>query len=134
MAKARHTVTAAGARAAPIRGATAQTVTLSGKQWVILDQSEYEQLRAAAAHREQDLPPLPKPDAAGNVPALEYSRASLARKIILARKARGWTQKQLADAAGLRTETINRIEKGHHTPDIATVDKIQKALDRAAKA
>jgi DNA-binding XRE family transcriptional regulator len=109
----------------------ASIVVLEGKPYAIMPAESYNMLRAVAGLAEKDLPALPKPDAKGRVDALAYSRASLARKIITARKAKGWTQKQLADAAGVRIETINRIEKGHNTPDVATVDKIQAALDKA---
>ncbi|MGD0766881.1 MAG: helix-turn-helix transcriptional regulator [Tepidisphaeraceae bacterium] len=83
----------------------------------------------AAAVRGKDLPPLPKPDADGNVPALEYARASLARKLIVQRKTRGWSQAELARRAGVRIETINRLEKAKHTADPATARKIEMALD-----
>jgi len=72
---------------------------------------------------------LPKPDANGNVPALEYARASLARKLIVERRTRGWSQAELARRAGVRLETINRLEEAKHTADPATAKKIQKALD-----
>ena len=41
-------------------------------------------------------PLLPEPDADGNYPALEYSRVSLARKIIRDRRRLGLTQADLA--------------------------------------
>jgi ribosome-binding protein aMBF1 (putative translation factor) len=78
---------------------------------------------------EKNLPPLPKPATDGTVPALEYSRASLARKIIIERSARGWTQTELARRARVRVETINRLENARHTADPATAKKIQVALD-----
>ena len=80
-----------------------------------------------------DLPPLPKPDAHGNYPAVEYATASLARKIICDRVAAGLNQNQLAKLAGIRVETLCRIERGIHSPSIATVTKIDEALNRAAK-
>lgn len=44
-----------------------------------------------------------------------------------ARKARGWTQVQLAQEADVNAETINRIERGMNTR-ISTMAKIRKAL------
>lgn len=73
---------------------------------------------------------MPKPDAQGNFPAVEFARASLARKIIKARRQAGLTQAELARRAGIRPETLNRIEKGKTTPGIATVAKIQEVVDR----
>lgn len=114
----------------PIAGAAArvQTLKLYGREFVVVERDEYEQLRAAAGLREADLPPLPKADKAGNVPALAYSRVSLARKLIIARRAMGLTQAELAAAAGVRVETINRLEKGRNMPDLTTVAKIEAAL------
>jgi transcriptional regulator with XRE-family HTH domain len=43
----------------------------------------------------------------------------------------GLSQAALARKAGIRVETLNRLEKGKHTPDLATMAKINKALDDA---
>ena len=108
------------------------TVTLAGKTFVILEQSEYERLRSRAQPTgEEQLPPLPPPDAKGNYPALPYARASLARKIIRRRQAAGLSQVELARRAGIRPETLNRLEQGRHTPTVATVDKLDRALAEA---
>jgi DNA-binding XRE family transcriptional regulator len=69
--------------------------------------------------------------AQGNYPAVEYARASLARKIIKARRTAGLSQVELARRAGIRPETLNRIEKGKTTPDVATIAKIDRALETA---
>ncbi len=107
-------------------------VTLAGKTFVILEQSEYERLRCRAQEADDaSLPPLPQPDGRGNYPALPYARASLARKIIRRRQAAGLTQVELARRAGIRPETLNRLEQGRHTPTIATVDKLDRALGQA---
>jgi transcriptional regulator with XRE-family HTH domain len=42
------------------------------------------------------------------------------------------TQTELAGAAGIRVETLNRIERARHTADVVTVTKIAAALSRAA--
>jgi ribosome-binding protein aMBF1 (putative translation factor) len=73
----------------------------------------------------------PKPDAHGNYPAVEYARASLARKIIKARRILGLSQVELARRAAIRPETLNRIEKGRTSPDTATIAKIERALEMA---
>jgi DNA-binding XRE family transcriptional regulator len=113
-----------------------QTVTLAGKAFVIVERSEFERLQALVRTVEDgDLPKLPEPDSHGNYPALPYARASLARKIIRRRKTAGLTQADLARRAGIRTETLNRLEKGRSTPDVDTVDKIIRVLERVeAKA
>ena len=76
----------------------------------------------------EELPPLPKPDRHGRVPALAYARASLARDLIRARKSVGLSQQQLADLAGIRQETVSRLETGKHTGNARTVDKIMRAI------
>jgi predicted transcriptional regulator len=73
-------------------------------------------------------------DAKGNRPALEYIRASIARDIIKERKALGLSQIHLAELAGLRQETLSRLESGKHSPTVRTVEKIDQALKRYAKS
>jgi len=109
----------------------AQTVHLGGKPYVILPRDEFDRLAALAKLAE--FPELPKPDADGNYPAVEYARASLARKIIRDRLAVGLSQRQLASRAGVPVETLCRIETGKQIPRIPTLDKIDRALKQAAK-
>ena len=84
------------------------------------------------------LPPLPPPDANGRFPAVEYSRISLARNLIRDRKSVGLSQERLAELAGIRQETVSRLESGKNsaTPGtIATIDRvIVAARKRMAKA
>jgi len=76
-------------------------------------------------------PPPPPLSADGTYRAAEAMRAMMARKIIAARTAVGFSQSALARKAGIRVETLNRLEKGKHTPDLATMAKINRALDDA---
>lgn len=108
-----------------------QSIEFDGKPYVILPRDEYDRLTTLA--KAADLPPLPTPDANGNYPAVEYARASLARKIIRDRVAAGLSQRQLALRAGVRVETLCRIETGKHSPSVASVDKIDRALRQAAR-
>ena len=73
-------------------------------------------------------PLLPEPNAEGNYPAVAYARASLARKIIRDRRRLGLSQVELARRAGIRPETLNRLEHAKHSPTVATVEKIDRAL------
>jgi DNA-binding XRE family transcriptional regulator len=73
-------------------------------------------------------------DAWGNYPAADALQVSIARSILRQRRAAGLTQVQLARLAGIRPETLNRIEKGKHVPSVATVDRIDRALTKANKA
>jgi DNA-binding XRE family transcriptional regulator len=110
----------------------AQTIMLEGKPYVVLPREEYDRLSTLA--KAAELPPLPKPDAQGNYPAVEYARASLARKLIRDRVAAGLNQRELASLAGVRVETLCRIETGKHTPSVPTIDKLDRALKRHAKS
>jgi DNA-binding XRE family transcriptional regulator len=105
------------------------TVELSGKTYVIVERGEYERLRTLA--KAAVLPPLPKPDAEGNVPAVPFARAALARGIIRDRAAAGLSQAELAARSGLRTETVCRVERGRHTPSVVTIQSIDRALKKA---
>src|SRR5437868_4534769 len=83
--------------------------TIGGKRVVLLDEAEYDHLKHKADEWE---PPLPEPNANGNYPAVEYLRASLARKIIRHRRRLGLSQAELARRADVRPEALNRIERG----------------------
>ena len=111
-------------------GGDVQTLTLAGQWFVVLPESEYLRLRPQADRAEAG-PPLPEPDAQGNYPAVEALRVTLARKIIRRRRAAGLAQVELASRAGIRPETLNRLEQGRHTPSIPTVDKLDRALAQA---
>jgi len=105
------------------------TVTLAGQRFVILPEAEYRRLRGKTS--EEAEPVLPAPDARGNYPAVEAARVLLARKIIRRRRAAGLSQVELARRAGVRVETLSRLEHAKHSPNVATVDKIVRALDAA---
>jgi len=108
-----------------------QRLELAGKRFVVLEESDYERLCQSAGEvvlDDDQLPPLPVPDAKGRFPAIEYARASLARNLIRDRKSVGLTQQRLADLSGLRQETIARLETGKHSASPKTVDAIEKAL------
>ena len=111
-----------------------QTLHLAGRQFVVIERNEYDRLIAAdAGIEDSELPALPRPDARGHVPAVEYGRKLLARRLILARRRAGLSQAELARRAKIRSETLNRLEKGRHNPDETTFNKIEAAL-RAAGA
>ena len=114
---------------------TTQTISIAGTRLVVMEQAEYERSWNLAGQQVQDdtLPPHPKPDKRGLVPALEFTRISMARDIIRERKGLGLSQTELADLAGLRQETISRLESGKHTASPRTIDRIDKALKQARK-
>jgi ribosome-binding protein aMBF1 (putative translation factor) len=111
-----------------------QLIEVEGKRCVVIEEAELRRLERKAGKTELALPPLPPADAKGNRPALDYIRASIARDIIKERQALGLTQEQLATLAGLRQETLSRLESGKHSPTVRTVEKIDRALKRCAKS
>jgi ribosome-binding protein aMBF1 (putative translation factor) len=107
------------------------TLVLEGKEYAVVPMKEYRRLLTGAAAPpidESELPPMPKRLPNGNYPALETLRVSIARGIVISRKAAGLSQAELARRAGIRPETLNRIEKAKVMPDEATVTKIERAL------
>lgn len=109
-----------------------QILSLAGKQFVVIERDEFERLTGKSAlDDDAGLPPLPKADANGNYPAIAYGRALLARRLVTARRNAGWTQAELGRRAGIRKETIHRIETCKHNPDETTFNKIERAFARA---
>jgi DNA-binding XRE family transcriptional regulator len=104
---------------------------IDGEPYVILSQAEYERL--AGVVRETPLPMYPEPDERGNYPAVDYARVSIARDIVTARARAGLSQKELAERAGVRVETLCRLEKGKHSASLKTLLAIDRALRALAK-
>ncbi|HEY4232946.1 MAG TPA: helix-turn-helix transcriptional regulator [Lacipirellulaceae bacterium] len=114
-----------------------QHIQVAGQRFVLIEEAEYERLRAQAGEQVpvtgDGLPPLPEQDERGRFPALEYARISLARDIIRDRRAVGLTQHELAKLAGTRQETISRIENGKYTASVKLIDKIDRVLQGTLK-
>lgn len=107
-----------------------QRIEIAGHRLVVLEETEYERLCREAGREVPDdaLPAFPQPDKSGRFPALEYTRVQFARNLIRERKALGLSQQALADLAGVRQETLSRLETGKHTISGKTVAKLEKAL------
>jgi transcriptional regulator with XRE-family HTH domain len=56
-------------------------------------------------------------------------KLSLGESLALARKAKGQTQSELADEAGLSRATIAQIEAGDADPKLSTISELAQALD-----
>ena len=111
-----------------------QIVTSKGQRFVMVPVAEWrrlEKLTAKAATPTPKHPALPKADQDGNLPALAYIQVSIARDVLRERTALGLTQQQLAKLAGVREETLSRLESGKHSPTVRTVEKIERALQKA---
>jgi DNA-binding XRE family transcriptional regulator len=105
---------------------------LDRRRWVVLPEEDY--LRLVDRVCEQGGPGwemLPAMDSHEHLDAVDWARASLARKIIRRRRAAGLTQVELSRRAGVRPETLNRVEKGRTTPSVATIAKLERALESA---
>ena len=107
-----------------------QTINRDGKKFVLVPQEAWRKLVSGAVA----MPDLPHADSGGNMPAVEFARATIARGIIRDRVAAGLSQAALARLAGIRPETLNRIERIKVTPDETTVAKIDRALRRFQRA
>src|SRR3954452_20741628 len=115
------------------RDALPPTERRGGKTYVVIPQSDYRRL-IDAARRVESMPELPPEAADGTMPALEFARASIARGIIRDRRALAWSQAELARRAGIRVETLNKIERAKVTPDAATLNKIDAAIRRGRRS
>jgi DNA-binding XRE family transcriptional regulator len=111
------------------KGPLVQFLNIAGERLVVLKEADYHRLADRAGME----PPFPAADHDGNYPADETLAVIVARKIMRRRRAAGFTQVELAKRAGIRPETLNRIEQGKHSPSVATVEKIDRAL-KAAEA
>ena len=110
------------------RLAAPEYLTRNGRRMVILDESEYQRLRLKADEWE---PLMPEPLPSGNYPATEALAVIQARNILHARRKLGLSQVELARRAGIRAETLNRIEQGRNKPSVPTIAKIDRALKKA---
>lgn len=61
-------------------------------------------------------------------PAIER----LGQNVRAARKARGWTQEELAHQTGLTSVQVSRIERGRREIRVTTLLKLMDALDVSA--
>ncbi len=105
---------------------------MNGKRYVLVPEDEYELLRLRPVGRDDAaLPPLPEIGPDGTYPAIEHAMVTLARKLILDRRRVGLSQVELARRAGIRVETLNRIERAKVSPSVRTVEKIDRALREA---
>jgi len=102
------------------------TITIDRKKFVLVPVDEYKELKSRP-----QMPDFPLADANGNVDAIAFTRASIARGLVQDRRKVGMTQKELADAAGIRVEILNRAERGVTVPSVRTLTKIETALRKS---
>jgi ribosome-binding protein aMBF1 (putative translation factor) len=104
-------------------------VELDGIRYVIVRESVFDRLCREAGLPEQ----RSRSEDDALAPGFELDRATLAEKLVRRRLAAGLSQAELARRAGIRPETLNRIERGRTTPDFATVRKLVVAINAAER-
>jgi DNA-binding XRE family transcriptional regulator len=102
---------------------------LDGIRYVILRESIFDQLclKAGVARTES------KTSEEHLAPAFDIDRTTLTEKLRHRRRAAGLSQAELARRAGVRAETLNRIERGHTEPDFTTIRKLVLAMNAAER-
>lgn len=103
------------------------TMTIDGRQYKAIPEAEYQRLTRRQSN-ESAPPKLPRADKRGGREAFATMAALIGQDVRKARTAAGLTQEQLARQAGVRSETISRIESAKHTPSPSTMRKINKVL------
>jgi len=102
-------------------------VIIDQRRYVAVPEEDYERLMGGS------MPSLPPADRKGSRDAVKFAEASIARNIIKRREAAGLSQKELAKAAGIRVEVLNRAERGAVVPSTRTLTKIDVALARSTR-
>jgi DNA-binding XRE family transcriptional regulator len=106
---------------------TIQTLEIDGKKLVVLTEEAF----TALMEKTGVLPPFPPADKRGARDALAFADAAIARKLVSRRIKAGLTQKELAKRAGVRLETVCRLEGGRHAPTRETISRLDAALTKA---
>lgn len=103
---------------------------LAGIRYAIIPESLFEDL----CRRAKVSPVAAETPSASLSTELAEDTLSLAEKLVRRRQAVGLSQAELARRAGVRPETLNRIERGRTTPDFATIRKLVVVIDAAVRA
>jgi DNA-binding XRE family transcriptional regulator len=87
--------------------------------------------KRSPAKRIAPMPILPPANAQGYYPAAETLQVIIARQLIERRRQAGLSQAEVAKRAGIRQETVSRLESGKHAPTVRTFEKIDRVLANA---
>ena len=107
-------------------GITGERIKLGGIEYVIVRASEFDRLCAMAESRTT-------PGVAKGLSSWVADGGALARRMAQRRRKAGLSQAELARRAGVRPETLNRVERGKVTPDFATIRKLVVAIEQHAR-
>lgn len=103
---------------------------LDGVRYAVVRESLFKALcQRAGAEVRPGGQPVPQRDELAEMEQLDAEL--LAERLIERRKAAGLSQARLAREAGIRVETLNRIERGKVTPDFSTIRKLVTAIKQA---
>jgi DNA-binding XRE family transcriptional regulator len=106
-----------------------ESVVLNGVRYAILPEARLLELcRQVGTQPATGAGAAPPP---ADLDEFAQTHAALGRRLVQRRRRAGMTQVELARRAGVRVETLNRIERGKTEPDFATVRKLVAAMNAA---
>lgn len=101
------------------------SVEIAGQRYFLVPEPDLEQLTRSAGRGQRKA-------AERGLSDFAVDDLTLAQRLRRRREEIGLTQLDLATQAGLRHETLNRIERGKTTPDFRTIRKLVIAIDNIA--
>lgn len=110
-----------------------QLIEIGGQRAAILPEEELLRMARRAKIACRPAPPLPRRDDP-RPKVEEWDGRQLARRLADRRRRAGLTQGDLARRAGVRTETVNRIERLKCTPDFKTIRRLMTALHEVERS
>jgi DNA-binding XRE family transcriptional regulator len=87
---------------------------VAGRDYIVLPVTVYQRLARLAREPHRD--------------AVTYARESIGRDIARRRRAARLSQATVANRAGIRVETLSRLENGRSNPTVKTIRAILRAL------
>ena len=91
-----------------------RSVRIGEKDFVLVPAEEYRRLQRLAG--------------GGRLDAVRFANESIGRDLARLRREASLSQTEVASRAGIRAETLSRLENGQANPTVATVRRILRAL------